>query len=209
MDGAPPRIFTLQYRMPRFAIRPSKPAKRPADISGALVARYERYVRRLEGESIGELKFRESEDIEAARRALRLASEKLSRPIIIRRPRGDGNILELRLKIGEKDVSPGSCQIAPGVRDRTIQVWGLTPTQADDTFGALQSSTDLQCAISDLTAATDLLVRYLKTDRIPVVVRKQIPTRGGVSLVSLLKQGDTKMLLTTCCDMFRFERVQS
>ena len=96
-------------------------------------------------------------------------------------------------------------QIAPEVRRRTMKVWGLTARQAQDTFGALQSSTDLQCAISDLTAATDLLVRYLKADRIPAVVRKQIPALGGVTLVSLLKQGDTKTLLTTCGDMFRFE----
>ena len=90
-----------------------------------------------------------------------------------------------------------------------MKVWGLTPRQAENTFGALQSGTDVQCAVSDLTAATDLLVRYLKADRIPVVVRKQIPARGGESLMSLLKQGDTKTLLTTCGGMFRFERVQS
>ena len=90
-----------------------------------------------------------------------------------------------------------------------MKVWGLTPQQVENTFGALQSGTDVQCAVSDLTAATDLLVRYLKPDRIPVIVRKQIPARGGVSLMSLLKQGDTKTLLTTCGDMFRFEQVQS
>ena len=92
---------------------------------------------------------------------------------------------------------------------RTVEVWGLTPRLAEDTWGALQSSTDLQRAISDLAATTDLLVRYLKADRIPSVVRKQIPAHGGTSLISLLKQGDTKTLLATCGDMFRFERVQS
>lgn len=195
--------------MPRFAIRPNNQAKRPEYISDALVTRYEKYVRRLEGESIGVLEFRKSENIEAARRALRLAGEKLSRPVTIRRPRGVRNILEFRLKIEQAHLPSGSCQIAPEVRHRTMNVWGLTARQVDNTLGALHSSTDVQCAVSELTAATDLLVRYLKAERIPVIVRKQIPARGGVSLMSLLQQGDTKTLLTTCGDMFRFERVQS
>ena len=195
--------------MPRFAIRSIRQAKTPTDVSGALVARYEGYVRRLEGELVGVLEFRESEDIEAARRALRLASEKLSRPVSIRRPRGVRNKLEFRLRNGGTYLPPGSFQVDPEVRHRTMRVWGLTPREVQDIFGALQSSTNLQRAISDLTTATDLLVRYLKADRIPGVVRKQIPTRGGVSLISLLKQGDTKTLLATCGDMFRFERVQS
>lgn len=118
-------------------------------------------------------------------------------------------MLEFQLKSGKTYTRSESCQVAPEVRRRTIRVWGLTPRQVDDTLGALQSSTDLQRAISDLTEATDLLVRYLKDDRIPGVVRKQIPTRGGVTLMSLLKQGDTKTLLATCDDMFRFERVPS
>ena len=195
--------------MPRFAILPNKQPKRPAHNGDALVSRYEKYVRRLDGESVGILKFREDEDIEAARRALRLAGEGLRRPVTIRRPRGVGNVLRFRLRNGETYLSRESCQIAPDVRHRTMKVRGLTPQQVENTFGALQSGTDGQCAVSDLTAATDLLVRYLKADRIPVVVRKQIPARGGESLISLLKQGDTKTLLTTCGDMFRFERVQS
>lgn len=166
-------------------------------------------MRRLEGESVGVLKFREDEDIEAARRALRLAGERLSRPVTIRRPRSVRNTLEFQLKSGKTYVPSDSGQVAREVRRRTMRVWGLTPQQADDTLGTLQSSTDLQRAVSDLTEATDLLVRYLKDDRIPGVVRKQIPTRGGVSLMSLLKQGDTKTLLATCDDMFRFERAQS
>lgn len=194
--------------MPRFAILPGKQAKKPAGTSDALVARYEKYVRRLEGKWVGELKFRESEDIEAARRALYIAGEKLSRPLIIRRPRGVRK-LEFRLKSEQIYRPTGSRRIAPEVRHRTMSVWGLAPRQAEDTFAALQSSTDLHCSVSDLTAATDLLVRYLKADRIPAVVRKQIPARGGVSLMSLLKQGDTKTLLATCGEMFRFERVQS
>lgn len=198
--------------MPRFVIRTSKQARRPADISAALVAKYEKYVRRLENdsaESVGQLTFLEDEDVEAARRALRLAGESLSRPITIRRPRDSRNILEFRLNSRKTRLPPGSRDIAPEVRHRTMRVWGLTPRQVDGTLGALQSSTDLKRAISDLTAATDLLVRYLKADRIPVVVRKQIPARGGASLMSLLTQGDTKTLLATCGDMFRFERVPS
>jgi hypothetical protein len=35
-------------------------------------------------------------------------------------------------------------------------------------------------------AATDVLERYLKRDRIPAVVRRPAPLLGGVSLVDLL-----------------------
>ena len=105
-------------------------------------------------------------------------------------------------------VPPAS--LLPGTfRNITMKVWGLTPRQVDDAFRAWRSNADLLHAMSDLTAATDLLVRYLKADRIPSVVRKRIPGCRGDSLLTLLKRGDTRKLLTTCRDMFRFERAHN
>ena len=64
-------------------------------------------------------------------------------------------------------------------------------------------------AVADLAAATDLLVHYLKRDRIPAVVRRPIPVLRGVSLMGLLAQRDTQALLAACRDMFRFERAHA
>ena len=98
---------------------------------------------------------------------------------------------------------------------RTIEVWGLSQAEAARLFGVSRQAfgkwlnrgipPDRVGAVSDLAAATDLLVRYLKRDRIPAVVRRPIPALGDVSLVGLLARGDTRVLLATCREMFRFE----
>jgi len=62
-------------------------------------------------------------------------------------------------------------------------------------------------AIADLVAATDLLVRNLKPERIPVVVRRPVPALGGASLMDALARGDTRSVLDVCRDMFRSENV--
>jgi hypothetical protein len=59
-------------------------------------------------------------------------------------------------------------------------------------------------AVSDLAAATDLLVRYLKRDRIPAVVRRRSALLDGRSLLELAAAGRTRDLLRACRDMFRF-----
>jgi predicted transcriptional regulator len=61
--------------------------------------------------------------------------------------------------------------------------------------------------ISDLAAATDLLVHYVKRDRIPAVVRRPIPAKNNVSIVDLLERGDTQLILATCREMFDFQQV--
>ena len=98
---------------------------------------------------------------------------------------------------------------------RTLEVWGLSQAEVARLFGVSRQAIgkwlrhgvppERARAISDLAAATDLLVRYLKRDRIPAVVRRPIPALDEASLVDLLARGDTRMLLTTCRDMFRFE----
>ncbi len=101
----------------------------------------------------------------------------------------------------------------------TLEVWDLSQAEAARHFGVSRQaigkwlhhgvppgrSMAISQAISDLAAATDLLVRYLKRDRVPAVVRRPIPALDEVSLMGLLQQGDTRRLLATCRDMFRFE----
>ena len=64
-------------------------------------------------------------------------------------------------------------------------------------------------AVSDLAVATEKLVQHFKRDRIPNIVRRPIPARGGVSLMGLLEKGDTAELVEAVSDMFRFDRVHA
>ena len=102
---------------------------------------------------------------------------------------------------------------------RTTEAWGLSQAEAARLFGVSRQAVgkwrrrgvppERAGAVADLAAATDLLVRYLKRDRIPAVVRRPIPALGGVSLVELLGRGDTGAVLAACRDMFRFDQAQA
>lgn len=102
--------------------------------------------------------------------------------------------------------------------ERTLRVWGVSQAEAARLLGVSRQAVGKWLArgapaarakaLADLAAATELLVRYLKRDRIPAVVRRPIPALGGVSLMDLLARGDTRSLLRACRDMFRFDSVQ-
>ncbi len=102
---------------------------------------------------------------------------------------------------------------------RATETWGLRQAEAARLFGVSRQAIgkwrrrgvppERAEAVADLAAATDLLVHHLKRDRIPAVVRRPIPPLGGVSLVDLLGQGDTRAVLAACRDMFRFDRAQA
>ncbi len=99
---------------------------------------------------------------------------------------------------------------------RTIGVWQLSQAKAAALFGVSRQAfakwlqrgvpADHAVAVADLKAATVLLERYLKSDRIPAVVRRPVARFDGVSLLDLLGQGDTNRLLSACREMFDFER---
>ena len=102
---------------------------------------------------------------------------------------------------------------------RTIEVWGLNQADAARLLGVSRPAIgkwlqqgippERARAISDLAAATDLLVRYLKRDRISAVVRRPIRVLDGASLLDLLARGDTQGLLSACRAMFRFEQAHA
>jgi transcriptional regulator with XRE-family HTH domain len=102
---------------------------------------------------------------------------------------------------------------------RVLSVWGLSRSEAARHFGVsrqalskwLQNGVPLERteAIADLAAATDLLVHYLKRDRIPAAVRRPVVELRHRSLLDLLAAGETGILLEACRDMFRFERAQA
>jgi predicted transcriptional regulator len=102
---------------------------------------------------------------------------------------------------------------------RTLAVWGLSQSEAARLFSVSRQAVSKWVdaglpverteAVADLAAATDVLVHYLKRDRIPAVVRRPIARMRNRSLLDLLAKGQTQAILATCRDMFAFERAQS
>lgn len=102
---------------------------------------------------------------------------------------------------------------------RTLEVWGLSQAEAARLFGVSRQAAgkwlrqgvppERAVAMADLSAATDLLLRHLKHDRIPAVVRRPIPALDGESLVALWGRGETRTVLAACRDMFRFDRAHA
>lgn len=102
---------------------------------------------------------------------------------------------------------------------RTLTLWNLDKSEAARLFGVSRGTlshwfrkgipSKRLPAIADLAATSDLLVRYIKRERIPAVVRRGIPALGGASLLELLKQGRTSELLKSSQDMFDFEAMQT
>lgn len=103
--------------------------------------------------------------------------------------------------------------------ERTLEVWDLNQTEAAQLFGVSRQALNKWLAqgvpaeradsVADLAAATDLLVRHLKRDRISAVVRRAIPAMNGRTMVELVKAGETRLLLAMCREMFDFGSVQS
>ena len=101
---------------------------------------------------------------------------------------------------------------------QTVDAWGLSQAEAASVFGVSRQAIrqwqrhgvppELADAVANVAVATDLLVRYIKRDRIPAVVRRPIPAVDGVSLLDLLARGDSGAVLAACRDMFRFDRAQ-
>ena len=103
--------------------------------------------------------------------------------------------------------------------ERILQVWGLNQSEAASLFGVTRQAvskwlargvpSERVQAIADLAAATDLLVRHVKRERIPAVVRRSAAALDGQSLVELLAASRTRDVLEACRSMFDFERAQA
>lgn len=101
---------------------------------------------------------------------------------------------------------------------RVLAVWDLNQSQAARVFGVSRQAlskwldggapAERAEAIADLAAATDLLVHYVKRDRIPAVVRRPVAALDERSLMDLLAAGETRVLLEACRSMFSFDRAQ-
>lgn len=88
--------------------------------------------------------------------------------------------------------------------ERVVHVWALEKDEADRLVNLCERDA---AAASNLATATDMLIRYLKQDRIAGVVRRPIPALDGTTLLELLLKGDSESVMKVCQDMFRFDDV--
>ena len=102
---------------------------------------------------------------------------------------------------------------------RILLVWGLNQSETAQLFGVTRQAiskwldrgipSERVEAVGDLAAATDLLVRHLKRDRIPAVVRRPSAALDGQSLVDLIAASRAREVLEACRSMFDFETVHA
>lgn len=100
---------------------------------------------------------------------------------------------------------------------RVLDAWGLSKAEAGRLFGVSRQAVDKwsergvpaqrRVAVADLEAVTDLLVRYLKRDRVPAVVRRPADRLAGQSMLDLARAGRTDDLLSYTREMFDLRRV--
>ena len=102
-----------------------------------------------------------------------------------------------------------------GIR-HLMEVWDLSLADVATMFGVSRQAVSKWVAVgvpaerapamADLAAATDLLVRHLRRDRIPAVVRRAAPAVGDRSLLALAADGRAAEVLAATRSMFAFER---
>lgn len=102
--------------------------------------------------------------------------------------------------------------------ERLVTLWNLTGSEAGQLFNVSRQAfdkwlkagapTERALAIADLTDATDLLERYVKRERIPVVVRRPSPLTGNKSLIDLASAGKHDKVLAAVKQMFDLRRGQ-
>lgn len=102
--------------------------------------------------------------------------------------------------------------------DRLVTLWGLSNAATARIFGVSRQAFSKwrkngppvarTAAIADLAAATDLLDRYVKRERIPAVVRRKAERLGNRSLLEIAQRGDTRAVADHVAEMFDLRRVQ-
>lgn len=102
--------------------------------------------------------------------------------------------------------------------DRFTTLWGLSGAEAGRAFGVSRQAfskwlkngipSDRSAAVADLAAATDVLDRRVKRERIPAVVRRPAETLGGLSLYEMACEGRHDEVLEAVRAIFDLRRVQ-
>jgi hypothetical protein len=99
-----------------------------------------------------------------------------------------------------------------------LEVWGLNQSDAARMFSVSRQAiakwsatgppSERAAALADLSAATDLLVRYLRRERVPAVVRRPVDAAGGRTLLQIATSSPAEALVR-CREMFDFAQVQA
>lgn len=102
--------------------------------------------------------------------------------------------------------------------ERLVRLWGLSNAEAARLFGVSRQAfskwlktgvpADRTPAVADLAAATDLLDRRIKRERIAAVVRRPSDLLGGRSLYDLAMAGEHAEVRSAVASMFDLRRVQ-
>jgi hypothetical protein len=101
--------------------------------------------------------------------------------------------------------------------DRFMSIWGVSAASVARVFAVSRQAiakwrrdgvpADRSPGVADLGAATDVLARYLRHDRIPAVVRRPAEMLNGMSLLELAETGDTESVRRQVAAMFDLRRV--
>jgi hypothetical protein len=100
---------------------------------------------------------------------------------------------------------------------RLVRLWGLSNAEAARLFGVSRQAfskwlesvpSDRAPVVADLAAATDLLDRRIKRERIPAVVRRRSSLLDGRSLLEMAAAGEHAAVRAAVASMFDLRRVQ-
>jgi hypothetical protein len=102
--------------------------------------------------------------------------------------------------------------------ERLLTLWNLSAAQGAQLFGISRQAfmkwlkagppAERAEAVAALAAATDLLDRHLKRERIAAVVRRKAPQLAGKSLLELANAGEYTKVRSAVEMMFDLRRVQ-
>jgi hypothetical protein len=119
----------------------------------------------------------------------------------------------LRTLIGDLDQ-----RIRSRPLERLLALWNLSAAQGAQLFGISRQAfmkwlkagppAERAEAVAALAAATELLDRHLKRERIPAVVRRKAPQLADKSLLDLARAGEYARVRSAVETMFDLRRVQ-
>ena len=108
-------------------------------------------------------------------------------------------------------------RLRPAPLERLMSTWDLSAAATARLFGVSRQAVakwrgsgvppDRLVALADLAAATDVLERYVRRDRIPAVVRRPAEHLGGRSLLELAEEGRHTEVRRAVDDMLDLRRV--
>lgn len=103
-------------------------------------------------------------------------------------------------------------QLGRGDLETVMRAWSLSQAEVGELFGVTRQAVakwrrtgipaDRVVALADLAAASELLSRYLRPQRVAAVVRRPAPALGGQSLLEMAREGRTREVLEAARAMF-------